>query len=413
MVKVVSHNLALNSSELLKKQYEDFIESNHSFVKALQNQILWQVTGEYARHLKDNFSELVVVGIGGSHLGAESFIKALTFPRKVIFLENPDPVGLTRRWNTITDLSKTHFLFMSKSGGTFETLAVANWVIDQLEKNGLDVPKHCAVLTANKDSVLKKWSDKVGAWCLLVPEDVSGRFSVLTPVGMLPVMFGMDQDLESFFTNFYSGADSVLGSNIRGIELSSIYYHLIENHIGTLNFWIYSDQMLGFGKWLRQLWSESLGQANLPKGLSLPVFVLCKGASDQHSYLQQAIAQSQKSVNFVLTLKELGDSVASQGLDQDHFKSKWDFSGQSFLNLFNTESLSLIKTFKELEIPFVHLELEEISLKSLVDFVLIHQISIACLGQFLEIDPFEQPQVEEMKKRISELQKIKNKAPNT
>jgi glucose-6-phosphate isomerase len=410
VIQIKQHNLAFNIEADLNSSYTKFIESNHSFVAALQNQVLWQVTGEYARHLKDTFDELVIVGIGGSHLGAESFIKALTFPRTVSFFENPDPVGLTRRFSTIKDLSKTHFIFISKSGGTYETLAIGNWVIDQLKQAGLDVAKHCSVLTAEKDSVLKRWSDREGAWCLMVPPEVSGRYSVLTPVGMLPLMFALDKPLDQFFTDFYLGADSVLSSDERGQQLLHIYKNLIFNHTQTLNFWIYSDQMYGLGKWLRQLWSESLGQTNLPKGLNLPVFVLCKGASDQHSYLQQAIAQSAKSVNFVLTLKNLSDDFSNQGLGQDHFQSKWSFEDESFLEIFNSESMGLIKTFKELEIPYVHLELEDISFKSLVDFVLLHQVVVASLGQYLGINPFEQPQVEEMKKRLSELQKSKNKA---
>ncbi len=410
MFYIKQHNLSFKIEPDLNSAYTDFIESNHSFVAALQNQILWQVTGEYAQYLKDNFNELVVVGIGGSHLGAESFIKAMTFPRKVMFFENPDPVGLTRRFNNIKDLSKTHFLFISKSGGTYETLAIANWVIDHLIQAEIDVAKHCSVLTAAKDSSLKLWSDRVGAWCLMIPPEVSGRYSVLTPVGMLPLMFALDKPLDEFFTEFYLGADSVLSSDPRGQELSHIYKNLIYGNIQTLNFWIYSDQMYGFGKWLRQLWSESLGQSNLPYGLNLPVLVLCKGASDQHSYLQQALAQSAKSVNFVLTLKTLTDDFSNQGLGQDHFHSNWGFEDQSFLEVFNSESMGLIKTFKELEIPFVHLELEDVSFKSLVDFVLLQQIVIASLGQYLGINPFEQPQVEEMKKRIFELQKSKNKA---
>lgn len=405
MIQIKNHNLnfSLKNAEL-KKTYLGFIESNHSFLHVLQNRVLWQISGEYAQHLKDHFDELVVIGIGGSHLAAESFIKALSFPRKVIFLENPDPVGLTRRWNVIGDLKKTHIIFVSKSGGTFETLAIANWAVDQLQQSGLDVSKHCSVLTAKNDSPLKVWSDQVGAWCLKVPKDVSGRFSALTPVGMLPLMFGLEKRLDEFFGEFFMGADSVLSSESRGIEFTSMYYSLIQNHFQTLNFWIYSDQMQGFGRWLRQLWSESLGQMNLPEGLKLPVFVLCKGASDQHSYLQQVIAQPSNSVNFVLTLKKLSDDFTNQGLGEDHFKSNWGFKNQSFLDLFNLESLGLIKIFKDLEIPFVHLELEEVTLKSLVDFVLLHQIVIASLGQFLKINPFEQPQVEEMKKRILQLQ---------
>ncbi len=412
MLNILDSNLSINlkSKKDLTQAYDSFVESEHSFIHVLQNKNLWQVSGEFSSHLKDHFQELVVIGIGGSHLGAESFVKALSFPRKVIFLENPDPVGLTRRWNGIKNLSRTHFMFVSKSGGTFETLAIANWVIDKLKDSNLEASKHCSVLTAKESSALKIWADQTGAWCLKFPEDVSGRFSALTPVGMLPLMFGLDKTMTDFFTEFFLGADSVLSSNLRGLKLMSIYNSLIQDQFQTLNFWIYSDQMQGFGKWLRQLWSESLGQVNLPNSLSLPVFVLCKGASDQHSYLQQAIAQSHKQVNFVLTLKKLNDDFTNHGLTKDHFKSSWGFENQSFLDLFNDEAMGLVKTFKDLKIPYVHIEIEDVTLKSLVDFVLINQVVIASLGQYLKINPFEQPQVEEMKKRISDLQKSKNKA---
>lgn len=406
LIKIKETNLNVKSNPEIKKKYSEFVDSNHSFIAVLQNQILWQVTGEYARHLKDNFEKLVVVGIGGSHLGAESFIKALTFPRKVIFLENPDPVGLARRWESIENLDKTHFLFVSKSGETFETLAIANWVIDQLNSRKIDIPKHCSVLTANNEGSLKKWSDKEGAWCLMFPEELSGRYSALSPVGMLPLMFGLGKTLEQFFTEFFLGVDSVLKSDDRGIELLGIYKDVVEKKFKILNFWVYSDQMLGFGKWLRQLWSESLGQLSVAQD-RLPVFVLSKGASDQHSYLQQVIAQRGEQVNFVLTLKGVSADFTNQGLTKDHFSSKWGFGEQTFLDIFNEESEGLVKTFKELEIPFVHLELDEINLGTLVDFVFIHQLVVATLGKDMEINAFEQPQVEEMKKRISELRKGK------
>lgn len=410
MLKIVSTNIESNNNDSLIHAYDSFIESNHSFLKVLQNKLLWQITGEYASFLKKNFDTLVVVGIGGSHLGTESFIKALSFPRNVIFFENPDPVGLSRRWDSIKSFDKTHFIFVSKSGGTFETLAIANWVIDRLQQLDLDVSKHCSVLTAKESSEIKTWANKVGAWCLKFPEDVSGRFSVLTPVGILPLMFGLQTSHSDFFEEFFLGADRALSDRGRGLKLLELYSWILKEKFNTLNFWVYSDQMLGFGKWFRQLWSESLGQCDLPDGYKVPVFVLCKGASDQHSYLQQALARPDQHVNFVLTIKDFKSDLSSEVLKKDHFSSGWKFENESLTELFNAESLGLVKTFEEMKIPYVHLEIDQISLKSLVDFVLLHQIVIASLGQYLNIDPFDQPQVEEMKRRLAAIQKFKNKA---
>ena len=401
MLSLKEHNLPLLPPRDLDPFVESYFDLPIPFLKVFKNKNLWLETNKFVDQLKNQFDQFVVVGIGGSHLGAESFVKALTFPRKVLFLENPDPVGISRRWKAFKDISKTHFIFISRSGCTFETLALANWVISQLKAQNLNLSQHSSVITAQKSSPLYQWAVSESVQCLLMPEELSGRFSTLSPVGVVPLLLALDISQKDFFEAFNEGIVYALNEKERTQQLVSAFHFMMANEEHTMNYWIYSDQMQSFGRWLRQLWSESLGQKNLDLQYSLPSFVLCKGASDQHSYLQHALGRPQGQVNFILTLKEVDQAFAEPSLENNYFQQvNWVYEGRRFLDIFNSESSALLKTFLDLGIPCCHLEMESISIPSLVDYVLLNQLAIASLGTYLNIDPFVQPQVEELKKRL-------------
>src|SRR6201986_1412275 len=137
---------------------------------------------------------VAVLGIGGSSLGGQ----ALTALRKVTtpyveFHDNPDPLSWTAALKRF-DLKKTHFVAISKSGGTAETLMQVLTAAEALEKAGAkSLKKHFTVITEPKKSVLGDFADGIGAARLDHPLGVGGRYSVLTMVGMLPaILMGID-----------------------------------------------------------------------------------------------------------------------------------------------------------------------------------------------------------------------------
>src|SRR5215472_10302280 len=133
------------------------------------------------------FSTVAVLGIGGSSLGGQ----ALTALRKVTkpfleFHDNPDPFAWTRALKRF-DLKKTHFIAISKSGGTAETMMQVLSAADALEKMGVrQIKKHFTIITEPHKSALADFADSIGATRLDHPTGVGGRYSVLTMVGALP-----------------------------------------------------------------------------------------------------------------------------------------------------------------------------------------------------------------------------------
>src|SRR6185312_7415629 len=133
------------------------------------------------------FATIAVLGIGGSSLGGQ----ALTALRKVSkpfveFHDNPDPFAWARALKRF-DLKKTHFIAISKSGGTAETLMQVLTAAEALEKTGVkSLKKHFTIITEPHQSALADFADEIGAVKLDHPTGVGGRYSVLTMVGALP-----------------------------------------------------------------------------------------------------------------------------------------------------------------------------------------------------------------------------------
>src|SRR3954470_7262839 len=140
------------------------------------------------------FATVAVLGIGGSSLGGQ----ALTALRKVQkpfveFHDNPDPFHWAKALKRF-DLKNTHFIAISKSGGTAETLMQVLTAADALEKAGAkSLKKHFTIVTEPKKSVLGDFADGIGAQRLDHPTGIGGRYSVLTMVGALPaLLMGID-----------------------------------------------------------------------------------------------------------------------------------------------------------------------------------------------------------------------------
>ncbi|HEX4272664.1 MAG TPA: hypothetical protein VHZ32_14810, partial [Rhizomicrobium sp.] len=232
------------------------------------------------------FTTVAVLGIGGSSLGGQ----ALTALRKlakpyVEFHDNPDPFAWAKALKRF-DLKKTHFVAISKSGGTAETLMQVLTAADALEKLGVkQLKKHFTVITEPHQSALADFADSIGAVKLDHPTGVGGRYSVLTMVGALPaLLMGLN------FKQLRAGAEAALEQVLNAKTPAdapaacgaALHKALSDDgKLATTILWPYADDLSVFGGWWRQLWAESLGKDG--QG-STPVSVL--GPVDQHSQLQ-------------------------------------------------------------------------------------------------------------------------------
>ena len=168
---------------------------------------LWYVK-EYAAMVKDRFENILVLGIGGSALGGIAVTEALLKPYwnmlsdeqrngcpRIFFLDNIDPDTMNGLFDVL-DLKKTLVNVITKSGDTAETMSQFMIVKDRLEKELGDKYRYNIVATTDKKTgILRQISEQEGYKTFVVPDDVGGRFSVFSAVGLLPfALVGIDVD---------------------------------------------------------------------------------------------------------------------------------------------------------------------------------------------------------------------------
>ena len=244
------------------------------------------------------FKNFLLVGIGGSALGPQFVANALGDPRtdklKPFFFDNTDPDGMNRVLAAIgPDLNRTLTIVISKSGGTKETRNGMLVAQDAYEKAGLHFGHHCVAVTTvrsdlDKVAVQNEWLERFPMW-----DWVGGRTSELSAVGLLPAALqGLDID------GMLAGAkaiDEVTRSTdykSNPAALLALAWYASGNGKGLKNMVVlpYKDRLELFSKYLQQLVMESLGKAlDLDKNVVHQGITVLgnKGATDQHSYIQQ------------------------------------------------------------------------------------------------------------------------------
>lgn len=325
----------------------------------------------FAKPWKNKFSYLVVVGLGGAILGTQAIVEALLpFPKKpkINFLRNLDPTLLQKILSWI-DLKKTLFLVVSKSGETLETLTLFDILVQKIYSIGSDPRKHFIVITEDKPSPLFKKSKKLEIPFYPHPQYIGGRYSVLTSVSMLPAAL-----LNLKVKDFFKGAKTVTLN--QALKLANFSHYLWKQGKTNLVLFPYSIRLLRLCDWLTQLIAESLGKKG--KGIT-PLTAV--GPKDQHSLLQLFL-DGPKDKWFLF-------------LSHPHFSNS-RFS-QKISKIVHAEKEGVKKTFEKKNIPFAELRFHELSELSLGAIFFFFELQIALLGILFQVNPFDQPAVEEAK----------------
>ena len=256
-------------------------------------------TQDMAASLDDRIDTLVVLGIGGSALGARAIQQALEASldhpgRRTIIVDNIDPTILTSLVQTL-DLDRTAFNVISKSGGTVETMSqfmlFSGLLTKKLGKDALR--SHIICTTDPKEGLLRHIAVEEGFSTLDVPPGIGGRYSVLTPVGLFPSVV-MGVDIEEMLRGAQRLEDTFRDVSWR--ENPAYLYGflmyvadvLYRRNISVLM--PYASSLYNLSLWYMQIWAESLGKKKETKeGHAAGVGqtpVAAVGATDQHSLLQ-------------------------------------------------------------------------------------------------------------------------------
>ena len=364
---------------------------------------------DYARDLDPQIDTVVILGIGGSSLGPRALYSALApafdqlsprspgMPRRLFFPDNIDPVTFGALLERV-DLEKTLWNVVTKSGGTAETAAQILVVNERLEKAlGARAKDRVVCTTDPAKGALRATATQRGYRAFDVPPSVGGRFSVLSPVGLLPAALA-GLDVAGLLDGARRMRDRVLAPDITtnpALLLASLlhHHHVVRGRPMTVMM-SYVDGLYDTADWFRQLWGESLG-----KDGTGPTPIAARGATDQHSQLQLfAEGPDDKSYLFLGVGERASELRIPDGeLAQSQAEYKY-LVGHGIGELLDAELLGTTSSLVRRGRPVGKLTLSRVSAESLGELIMLLEAATAFAGPLYGIDPFDQPGVEEAKR---------------
>lgn len=365
------------------------------FFRRLDDTQLWDSSARRANELRKKYTTMVVVGVGGSSLGPQTISDILAQPKnshRLFFWDNVDAIQFERLFKSI-DLEKTCWTFISKSGSTLETLAALNFAAQSYRQIGKTIYQHCTVVSENKKNPLTDWAKEHAVPTLEIPLDIGGRFSVLTPVGMLPTAF-----LGIEISEMREGAKLALKETQQISLFMSEAMMSFRRFEWISFFWFYSSEFRSFGGWLSQLWAESLAKKEAHR-VSTPMMSI--GACDQHSLLQQVMEGSKdKWVVFFRFLECESDKVK---LEKSEFPSQKFLEKKSMGEILAAEAIGTERALHLQQISTMSLMVDEVSPRSVGYLFMFFMLVVAGLGEQLGLNAFDQPGVELGKRLAKEI----------
>ncbi|MEO5511534.1 MAG: glucose-6-phosphate isomerase [Longimicrobiales bacterium] len=359
------------------------------------------------------FDTIVVLGIGGSALGASALLQALRpphwneltdeardyFPRLYI-LDNVDPTTIGPLLDRL-DMRRTLFNVISKSGATAETMAQYLIVRERLLATmDADAARgHLIFTTDPENGVLRRIAAEEQIATLSVPPNVGGRFSVLSAVGLLPAaLIGVDvPELLRGAADMAERCDtSDMRANPAACFAALQYSAQTARGAGIHVMMPYTDRLYGMADWFRQLWAESLGKRVDRQGREVftgPTPVKALGATDQHSQVQLYMeGPFDKTVTF-LTVREFSRDMEIPRLYADVEELSY-LGGATLASLLTAEHRATAAALATNGRMNMTIELPRIDAHGIGQLLMLLQIATVYAGGLYNVDPLNQPGVE-------------------
>ncbi len=374
--------------------YESVLQEMPGFVRVLEDETLLKNCIQRANEVRKDFDQLVVLGIGGSSLGAKAIVDAFDCSEKVLFFENLDSFAFDRRLSRLKKLQRIHWVAISKSGTTIETLTQLQFIDQHYKDNNLNLAAQMTVVTEMKPSPLFDFAKENNISILEIPLDVGGRFSVLTAVGLFPAVFaGLNAD------DFIEGAKEALLHKEQLEEFCAQMLMSFDNKEWITVFWSYSESLKTFAHWFQQLWAESLAKkvtldSKPAPRVSSPMVML--GSNDQHSMLQQVMDGARDK--FIIFLSSEREETSGSKLKNVLFPNYTFLQNKSMGLVYEAQCIGTQKALKEQGVHSATLRLTKFDEKELGAMFFFFEVAVAMLGKIHNIDTYNQPGVELSKK---------------
>ena len=393
----------------LKRSQQSIEKSRKSksqgfFDVPFDNKIVSLITKQVARLKKQGVQHLVVIGIGGSDLGARTIWQALGDPKKgmwVTFVSNPDPEAVHGYTGAGTWWNHTALCVISKSGTTLETLSIFLTLRKGLIET-VGEKKHkerVVVITEVGENPLHQMALENSYAILPHPENIGGRFSVLSVVGLFPAACG-GVDIKKLLAGakWVEQSRRTQGTKHAAIKFAALHYLALTQHNQPNHVLMpYAEWLGAFGMWFRQLWAESLG-----KDRQGPTPIAGLGPTDQHSQLQLYVDGPKDKVVTFLSVDTFRRHVNVPKFS-DLPKSLSYLSGLDMESIMQAEKQGTEHALTKAGRPNGTLRMPSLTPEALGALFQFFMIATATLGELLGVDPYNQPGVEEGKRETKRL----------
>jgi len=394
MLKI--HHKNLPSTEIgrsLSKSLEIVLSSASAsaFHEITQRSHLFSESEQLGSFLKKNYLAFVIIGIGGSSMGARA-ITEITGSKKIYFLDNVDSNEFSTVITEIKDVpEKTAFLMISKSGSTIEIL----WNYSALQnafkqKFNIDIIKNSFFISELVSNTLSDFARLHKRPLLEIPTDIGGRFSVLTPVGLVIAQIcGLD------LQKIKIGANNALSSQSLILQFCELIENSFLRNENISLFWFYNSKYRWFGAWLQQLWAESLGKKETRTGEKAPDFstpMIAIGSSDQHSILQQVVHGPKDK--YVCIFDFMTVSRSEWTVPNPLFKEIDFMKDLNYGDLIANQSKATIEALKLNQVSCDLFSVNDQNTAECLGFLFMYfQLVVATLGELHNINAYDQPGV--------------------
>ena len=361
----------------LKK--ENLLEK-YPLLNSLTSNYKYSYSKKDLKRIKKN-SNFKLIGMGGSILGAEAIYQFLKhkIKKKFIFIND-----LNSNFNKQQLKNKATNIIISKSGNTLETILNSNLVISSKINN--------IFITENKKSYLQDLAKKLRAEIFEHKNYIGGRYSVLSEVGMLPAeIMGLNEKKFKRF-NYLLKNDNFLNQLITNVSAILKFVKQGKFNSILLNYDKSSENLF---KWYQQLVAESLGKKS--KGI---VPIISNMPKDNHSLLQLYLDGPKKNFFTFFFVNENNSKKANNKLI---LKSHNYLKNKSLNKILFAQKVATENIFKKKKIPFRSFEVKKRCEKSIGELFCFFILETILLGRALNVNPFDQPSVELIKKETKRI----------
>lgn len=372
---------------------------------------VWLVK-EYASLVRNRFENVLVLGIGGSALGGIALTEALLKPYwnlltpeqrnnypRIFFLDNIDPDQIAGLLETL-DLSKTLVNVITKSGSTAETMAQYMLIKDVMEQELGDNYRRNIVATTDKQvGILRQLADQEGYKTFVIPDDVGGRFSVFSAVGLLPLAL-VGIDIDEIVSGIKDMDLALKNTDIwNNIAAQNALIHYLTDtekgkHISVIM--PYSSKLKHIADWYVQIWAESLGKEKNKSGETIncgqtPLKAL--GATDQHSQVQLYNEGPNDKLITFLRVEEFDNNIEIPKIFE--YTGVGYLGGKSFNYLINAEADATRVSLIDFKRPNLTISIPKINGYYMAQLLYMFEVQTAIIGELYGINTFIQPGVEQ------------------